>query len=263
MPTATTAPTLTIGVSLKTYFTHARTTAWARDVADLAMTHPAVVSGAVDLFVVPTFPSLVPVRAALEGTRVHLGAQDLSWADAGAFTGEVSGAELREVGCELVEIGHAERRRMFAEDDIVTARKAAAAARNGLVPLICIGENVRIDVPDAARTTISQVLAALEDVPSEAEVVIGYEPNWAIGQTEPAPPEHVVGVTTRLRDALSHRRGVTRILYGGSAGPGMFTDVAEGVDGLFLGRFAHDVANFRLVIQEIANHPLNGAHTNS
>ncbi len=104
------------------------------------------------------------------------------------LTGEVSPAALREAGARFVEIGHAERRRMFAEDDIVTARKAAAAARNGLVPLVCIGENVRIDVPDAARTTISQVLAALEDVPSEAEVAIGYEPNWAIGQTEPHPP---------------------------------------------------------------------------
>ncbi len=72
-----------------------------------------------------------------------------------------------------------------------------------------------------------------------------------------------MGVTTRLRDALSHRRGLTRILYGGSAGPGMFTDVAEGVDGLFLGRFAHDVANFKAVIEEIAAHPLNRADDHS
>ncbi|WP_328291622.1 triose-phosphate isomerase [Kineococcus sp. NBC_00420] len=256
----TTRPRPLVGVSLKMYFSLARTRSYLADVATLGRD---VAGSGVDAFVIPDFLNITTGIDLLRGTGIAVGAQDASWEDFGALTGEVSPAALREAGARFVEIGHAERRRMFAEDDIVTARKAAAAARNGLVPLICIGENVRIDVPDAARTTISQVLAALEDVPSEAEVVIGYEPNWAIGQTEPAPPEHVVGVTTRLRDALAHRRGVSRILYGGSAGPGMFTDVAEGVDGLFLGRFAHDVANFRLVIQEIADHPLNAHHTDT
>ena len=238
-----------VGVSLKMYFGLARTRSYLTEVAALGVHAEAC---GVDAFVIPDFLSITTGIDLLRGTGIAVGAQDASWEDFGALTGEVSPAALREAGVRIVEIGHAERRRMFAEDDIVTARKAAAAARNGLVPLVCIGENVRIDVADAARTTISQVLAALEDVPSDAEVAIGYEPNWAIGQTEPAPPEHVVGVTTRLRDALSHRSGVTRILYGGSAGPGLFAQVAEGVDGLFLGRFAHDVSNFRAVIQEIA-----------
>ena len=245
----TSRPRPLVGVSLKMYFSLARTRSYLADVAALG---PDVAASGVDAFVIPDFLNITTAADLLRGTPVAVGAQDASWEDFGALTGEVSPAALREAGVRFVEIGHAERRRMFAEDDIVTARKAAAAARNGLVPLVCIGENVRIDVEDAARTTISQVLAALEDVPADAEVAIGYEPNWAIGQTEPAPPEHVVGVTTRLREALAHRSGLTRILYGGSAGPGLFTQVADGVDGLFLGRFAHDVANFRAVIDEIA-----------
>lgn len=240
-----------VGVSLKMYFSLARTRSYLADVAALG---PDVAESGVDTFVIPDFLNITTAVDLLRGTPVAVGAQDASWEDFGALTGEVSPTALAEAGVRFVEIGHAERRRMFAEDDIVTARKAAAAARNGLVPLICIGENVRIDVADAARTTISQVRAALEDVPDDAEVAIGYEPNWAIGQTEPAPPEHVVGVTKLLREALSHRSGVTRILYGGSAGPGLFAQVAEGVDGLFLGRFAHDVANLRAVVHEIAAH---------
>ncbi|WP_369054600.1 triose-phosphate isomerase family protein [Kineococcus terrestris] len=247
----TTRPRPLVGVSLKMYFSLARTRSYLADVADLG---PVVADSGVDVFVVPDFLNVTTAVDLLRGTPVAVGAQDVSWEDYGALTGEVSPAALADAGVRFVEIGHAERRRMFAEDDIVTARKAAAVARNGLVPLVCIGENVAVDVEDAARSAIAQVLAALEDVPADAEVAIGYEPNWAIGQPEPAPPEHVVGVTTRLREALAHRSGTTRVLYGGSAGPGLFTKVAEGVDGLFLGRFAHDVHNFRAVIEEIADH---------
>jgi len=237
-----------VGVSLKMYFGLARTRSYLTEVAALGAHAEA---NGVDAFVIPDFLSITTGVELLAGTGVAVGAQDASWEDFGALTGEVSPTALAEAGVRYVELGHAERRRMFAEDDIVTARKAAAVARNGLVPLICFGENTRVDVEDAARVTIAQVLAALEDVPADAEVVLGYEPNWAIGASEPASPEHVVGVTTRLRDAVAHRTGTTRILYGGSAGPGLFAQVADGVDGLFLGRFAHDVANFRTVITEI------------
>jgi triosephosphate isomerase len=213
-----------VGVSLKMYFGLARTRSYLTEVAALGAHAEAC---GVDAFVIPDFLSITTGVEILAGTGVAVGAQDASWEDFGALTGEVSPTALAEAGVRYVELGHAERRRMFAEDDIVTARKAAAVARNGLVP------------------------AALEDVPADAEIVLGYEPNWAIGASEPAPPEHVVGVTTRLREAVAHRTGTTRILYGGSAGPGLFAQVAEGVDGLFLGRFAHDVANFRTVISEI------------
>ncbi len=200
----------------------------------MAALGPVVAEAGVDAFVIPDFLTVTTGLDLLRGTGIAIGAQDASWEDFGALTGEVSPRRAARGGGPV----RRDRPRGAAAD--VRRGRHRHGAQGGrrrpqrLVPLVCIGENVRIDVADAARTTISQVLAALEDVPSEAEVAIGYEPNWAIGQTD-RPPEHVVGVTTRLRDALSHRRGLTRILYGGSAGPGMFTDVAEGVDGLFLG----------------------------
>ncbi|MFB9376521.1 triose-phosphate isomerase family protein [Kineococcus gynurae] len=244
----TVRPRPLVGVSLKMYFSYEGTRTWLSQVREMADDLGDV---GVDLFVVPDFLTIGLALDVLRGSGVVVGAQDASWEDYGALTGEVSPAMLADIGCRYVEIGHAERRKMFAEDDIVTARKAAAAARNGLVPLICVGETVWTDSADAARVTVEQVEMALEEVPTDAEVIIAYEPIWAIGQQEPASAEHVVAVTTRIRAALARRSGTSRVIYGGSAGPGLYGKVADGVDGLFLGRFAHDVANFRSVVGEV------------
>jgi triosephosphate isomerase len=254
-------PTLTVGVSLKMYFGHARTLEWARAVADVARAHPAVTGGLVDLFVVPTFPSLVGVREALAGTRVHLGAQDLAWADEGAFTGEVSGRELREVGCDLVEVGHAERRRLFGEDARVVADKVHAALRNGLTPLLCVGEETApaAGADDAVAAALAAVTAQLEsDLAAAAAagalgpVLVAYEPVWAIGAPAPAPDAHIVGVLDGLRAWLDARPELagSRVIYGGSAGPGLLTRGAGRIRGLFLGRFAHDPAAVAAILDE-------------
>ncbi len=184
------------------YFGHARTLEWAAAIGDIARRHPAVTEGLVDLFVVPTFPSLVPVRDILAGSRVRLGAQDLSSADEGAFTGEVSGTELREIGCTLAEVGHAERRTIFHEDDAVVAAKTAAALRNELTPLLCVGETALV---------------------AELETVVA---------------------------ALPGRDG-SRVIYGGSAGPGLLTALGGEVKGLFLGRFAHDPTAVETILDEV------------
>ena len=252
-PASPQRPRRLVGVSLKMYFTLARTRDYLRGVAQLGA-HAA--DSGVDAFVIPDFVSLATGAELLRGSGIALGAQDAFWEDAGAYTGEVSPAVLAEVGCRYVELGHAERRRLFGEDDEVTARKAAAAARNGLVPLVCIGETTRAGegaaVVEAAvaecRPQVESVLAA---VPDGSEVVLAYEPVWAIGQPRPASADHVVAVTRPLRELTAGRAGTTRILYGGSAGPGLFASLAEGVDGLFLGRFAHDVAAFRSVVTEL------------
>jgi len=206
----------------------------------------------VDIFMIPDFISLPLVSSLIKNTKIMLGAQDCHYEDNGAFTGEVSPVSLAEVGCKIVELGHAERRRLFGETDEITGKKAAAAARNGLIPLVCIGEKTRGSVEVAVQECRVQVEAVLKAVPEDSEVILAYEPVWAIGQAEPAAADHVVGVTKELRQIVQGRNGKTRILYGGSAGPGLFEKLAAGVDGLFLGRFAHNVKSFETTIQEIA-----------
>jgi triosephosphate isomerase len=255
MLTATSTPRLTIGVSLKMYFGHARTLSWASDVATIARNHPAVTEGLVDLFVIPTFPSLVPVQNLLDGTGVHLGAQDLAWADAGAFTGEVSGAELAEIGCDLVEIAHAERRSLFHEDDTVIAGKVHAAFRNRLTPLICIGEESRgsvADAVDAVTADLARFVATATADGIAGPIVAAYEPVWAIGAPAPAPEEHIVGVLDGITAWLAAQPALvgSRVIYGGSAGPGLLTRGQGRIGGLFLGRFAHDPAAIASILDE-------------
>jgi triosephosphate isomerase len=234
-----------LGVSLKMYLNVEETRGWLQAVADLSRA-----SEHVELFVAPSFLSLAEAAGILAGTPVRLGAQDVFWEERGAFTGEVSATMLREVGCTYAEMGHAERRRLFGEDDRVTALKAAAAWRAGLVPVVCIGESERSGAHAAARACFAQVDPVLDALPVGADVVFAYEPVWAIGAPAPAPPEHVVQVTVRLRQRFADRPGRIRLIYGGAAGHGLRASLGDAVDGLFLGRFAHDVHNLQAILEE-------------
>lgn len=222
-------PALTIGVSLKMYFGQRQTVDWCSAVARLASRHPAVTQRTVELFVLPAAPMIAPVLRIFDGTLVRVGAQNLHAEDAGAFTGEVSGALLSEMGCRYAEVNHAERRRLFGEDNATAAAKVAACWRNGLTPVLCVG-----DVAEAA-----EILNKATD-----PVIIAYEPPWAIGQAAPAPAEHIRQATSALR------RTGCRVIYGGSAGPGLLTSIGDGADGLFLGRFAHDPAALEAILDE-------------
>ena len=246
----------TIGSSLKMYFSHRRTLEWVAAVAEICAEHPATTSGTVQFFVIPTFPSIPAVVELARPVGIVVGGQDVAWADEGAFTGEVSGAELAELGCSLVEIGHAERRALFGETDEVVARKTLAGLRNGLAPVLCIGEPDRGDPAQAVEFCIRQLESALDPARAAAtggRLVVAYEPIWAIGAPEPAPPEHVTAVCRALRDylkgdALFPDAGV---IYGGSAGPGLLPRIADHVDGMFLGRFAHDPDAVRRILDEV------------
>jgi triosephosphate isomerase len=246
---------LAIGVSLKMYFGHQQTLDWVRTVADIAAVHPAVLGGDVDLFIVPGFPALAESVRLLTGANAEVGAQDLFWEDTGAFTGEVSGSELAEIGCTLVEIGHAERRRLFGETDAIVARKTVAAYRNGLTPLLCIGEAVRQTPANAAAASLGQLDAALAEsryAGVAGPLLVAYEPEWAIGAAEPAEPAYIADVSTRLRSALAADPALagSRVIYGGSAGPGLLGQLNGAVDGLFLGRFAHDPESLEAILDE-------------
>ena len=246
-------PRTTVGVSLKMYFGHGQTLEWVDTVAELARMHPAVVDGTVELFVIPTYLAVPASVALLDGTGVLVGAQDLAMEDAGAFTGEVSGAEIAEVGADVVEVGHAERRRMFGETDEVVAAKTRAALRNGLAPVLCIGETERTDADAAAAACLRQLDSALDGA-AAGRVIVAYEPVWAIGAAEPADADHIRAVCSRLRTAITSDadRAGSSVIYGGSAGPGLLTRLGDDVDGLFLGRFAHDPAALAQVVDEAA-----------
>ena len=243
------AGTPIVGISLKMYFTLAHTRGWLRDVAAAAR-EDAWPSRA-EVFVLPDFLSLEAAGALLADSGVSYGAQDVFWEASGAYTGEVSAATLAEAGCRYVAVGHAERRRLFGEDDRTTARKAAAAAEHGLKPVVCIGETNRTSLDSAAAACLKQIRPVLEAVDDDAPLAFAYEPIWAIGQTSPAEPGYVVDVASRLRVELADRPGPTSLIYGGSAGRGLFSSLWPALDGLFLGRFAHDVADLRAIGSEV------------
>lgn len=243
-----------IGVSLKMYFDPRRTLEWTHQVAELARSHPALTTGQTELVVLPSFPTLPQVIDIVAGTGVAVGAQDLFYEDRGAFTGAVSGADLRQLGCRYVEIGHIERRRYFGEDDQIINLKVAAALRNGLTPLLCIGEFD--DEPlDASTDCIAQLDSAVAGLALGAgrlPLLVAYEPAWAIGMDQPASAEHVVATTTAIRSWLDERPALrgTPIIYGGSAGQGLLSELGGAASGLFLGRFAHDAEALNAILDE-------------
>lgn len=200
-----------------------------------------------------------------------LGAQNVFWAhDYGAYTGETVAPALASLGVQIVELNHAERRRLLGETDETAAKKAAAATQAGLVPLVCIGELDRPNLAGPLSHSVGvamaqlrpQIESVLHAVPHHAPVIFAYEPVWAIGAAEPAGVDYVGPVVQAIRDvarsAVSDRTAEVKVVYGGSAGPGLWSGRANGgnglgkyVDGLFLGRFAHQVQGVRGVLEEV------------
>ncbi|MEZ2389335.1 triose-phosphate isomerase [bacterium RCC_150] len=239
-----------IGVSTKMYMGYRQTLSWLEHLLHEVDTRPALAAGRVVPFVIPSFPVLPSAASMLEGSPVLLGAQDCGWAD-GPWTGEVSPSLLAELGVRLVEIGHAERRRHFAEDDSMIALKVQAALDAGLTPLLCVGEVTSGDPEVSASYVFQQISAGVRGEWALArQIVVAYEPVWAIGAADPAAPGYVSDVVAFLRKMLAgHGLADLPIIYGGSAKPGLLPDL-RGVSGLFLGRFAHESANFGAVLDE-------------
>ncbi|WP_432990589.1 triose-phosphate isomerase family protein [Dactylosporangium sp. CA-233914] len=240
-------------MSLKMYFGYRQTLDWCGRVGALARRHPAVTSGAVELFVLPSFPALAPVLAELDGSGVGVGAQNLSWADAGPFTGEVGGAMLAEMGCRYVEVGHAERRRLFGETDEIVAAKVRAAVDAGLCPVVCVGETERISPQQAIAFCLEQLDRAFGGPGRPGGAIVAYEPQWAIGAEQAASADHIRTVCAALEGATG-----TRVIYGGSAGPGLLAQLGTAVSGLFLGRFAHNPAALESVLDEAVERRTSG-----
>jgi triosephosphate isomerase len=246
----TAGATLLVGVSTKMYLGYRDSLAWLERLRREVEARPALEAGRVVPFVIPSFPVLPPAAALLAGSPLLLGAQNCGWAE-GPWTGEVAPSMLAELGVSIVEIGHAERRRHFSEDDAMVARKVRAADAAGLTPLLCVGENDRGQPRAAADFVYRQIESAVDnDWALASRLTVAYEPVWAIGATKPAAPDYVSDVVRRLRDQLA-AAGIRElpVIYGGSAKPGMLPAL-KGVSGLFLGRFAHDPVNFGSVLDE-------------
>jgi triosephosphate isomerase len=220
-----------------------------------------LVSG-IDYCDVVIFPTALSIPAAVErvrGTGIQIGGQNIFWAKEGAYTGEVSADMLRAVGATWVLVGHSERRQYFHETDAAVLKKAQAATAAGLTPVICIGE--RLEEHQAGRTgevLVRQFAGGIAGLTEEqfANVVIAYEPVWAIGTGHTATPQIAAEAHKLIRAEAERRFGAEaarqlRILYGGSVKP----DNIEGLmrepelDGVLVGGASLDPESFIKIVQ--------------
>jgi triosephosphate isomerase len=211
---------------------------------------------AVEVAVLPPFVDLRSVQTMVDGDKLRLayGGQDLSPHDAGAHTGDTSGAMLKALGCTYVVVGHSERRTDHAETDEVVRAKVLAAGRHGLVPILCVGEALAVrQAGTHVAHCVAQLKAALVDVPEAVltTLVVAYEPVWAIGTGEVATPEDAQEVCAALREALADVAGgglaaQTRVLYGGSVKASNVAAIMAqpDVDGALVGGASLDAEEF-------------------
>jgi triosephosphate isomerase len=221
---------------------------------------------AVEVAVLPPFTDLRSVQTLIDGDRLSLvhGAQDLSTHDAGAYTGEISGAFLAKLGCSYVTVGHSERRQYHGETDQVVASKVRAAYRHGLTPILCVGESLDVRrEQNHVQHVVGQIDAVLAEVESGGSgvpveqvrsIVVAYEPVWAVGTGEVATPadaqEVCAAIRTRLAELYSgDTADGIRILYGGSVKAGTIAALmAEpDVDGALVGGASIDPAEFAAI----------------
>lgn len=211
-------------------------------------------------FVIPPFTAVRQVKEVLRDTSVKVGAQNMHWADEGAWTGEVSPVMLTDCGLDLVELGHSERRQHFGETDETVGRKVEAAVRRGLIPLICIGETLAEREAGRAQEVLeAQVRAALALLSGDqraAQILLAYEPVWAIG--EGGIPATVDYADARHAEIAAVVRSVLGrsipCLYGGSVNPGNCEELISSphIDGLFIGRSAWQVEGYLDILARIA-----------
>jgi triosephosphate isomerase len=216
-------------------------------------------AGASEVAIFPPFTDLRSVQTLVDADKypIAYGGQDLSVHDAGAYTGEISGAFLARLGCRFALIGHSERRQYHGETDETCQKKVEAALRHSLIPVLCVGETAADLVEfGASAVPIGQLKAALEGVSPEADIVVAYEPVWAIGSGQAATEEQAEQVCAALRATLSGMLGEdfagrTRILYGGSVKSSNIASFMRqpNIDGALVGGASLDVAEFASIVR--------------
>lgn len=221
------------------------------------------------IFIIPPFLSLPRVSSILSGTRIKVGAQNMHWEPQGAFTGEISPLMLQEIGVEIVEIGHSERRQYFGETDFTVNKKVLSALRHGLTPLVCVGEPALEKSYGVEKEyVLRQVRIALHGVSREdlPNILLAYEPVWSIGESGvPAEPAYAESMHASIKETLSSQFGETAasnvpVLYGGSVNAENASSFLrqEHIDGLFIGRAAWEANHFLQIIRDMVKQLANG-----
>ena len=214
---------------------------------------------AVDVVACPTATALAAVTKAAEGSKIHVGAQNVHWEPKGAYTGEISTGMLKEIGVEYVILGHSERRDYFGETDEGVNKRARAAFAAGLTPIICCGESLEIrEAGTYIAHVVKQIKAALDGFTADevGKLVIAYEPIWAIGTGKTATFDQAEEVCKAIREAVAEVFGqaaadAIRIQYGGSVKPATIKDLMAqpNVDGALVGGASLKAADFSAIVK--------------
>ena len=215
--------------------------------------------GNVEKVVCPPFVSLTAVREILKGSSVKLGAQNMHFEDKGAFTGEISPLMLTGL-CEYVILGHSERRQYFGETNEIINKKVRAALKAGLKPILCVGESLaQYEAGKTEAVVTDHVVGSLKDIPASNNLVIAYEPVWAIGTGKAATSEQankIIGIVRRIvvklyGDAFAQN---LRILYGGSVTADNITELMKQpeIDGGLVGGASLKVDVFSSIVKQTA-----------
>lgn len=237
-----------------------KTLAEARVFANALKDADADRSADIQRFVIPPFTSVREVKDILADTSVKVGAQNMHWADQGAWTGEISPLMLKDCNLDIVELGHSERREHFGETNETVGLKVEAAVRNGLIPLICIGETLEDRESGRAAEVLAEevrgALSKLSDEQKKAEILFAYEPVWAIGENGiPASADYA---DDRQAEIIAVAEGIlgrrVPCLYGGSVNPGNCEELiaCPHIDGLFIGRSAWNVEGYLDILAKCA-----------
>lgn len=214
---------------------------------------------AVEVAVFPPFTDLRSVQTLISADKLELGfgAQDVSQHDAGAYTGEVAASFLKALQCDYVIIGHSERRQYHGETDEIVAAKTAASLANGVTPVICVGETAEdLEQHGPSAVPVAQLRGALAKAEKATDIVVAYEPVWAIGSGQAATPEQAQQVCQALRAVVAEVLGdeaaaATRILYGGSVKAANIAGFMRqpDVDGALVGGASLDVSEFTSIVR--------------
>jgi triosephosphate isomerase len=247
---------LYIGTNLKMYKTIAQTVEYLQRLKALTVGIEGI-----ELFVIPSYTSLESAKKSISGSHIRLGAQNMCWEDEGQFTGEISPLMLKEVGVDIIEIGHSERRHVFGEDNEEINKKVRAAINHGFTALMCIGETGEQKALGLSDENLSiQLKAGLSGINKEdiGRLWIAYEPVWAIGVNGiPASAEYANEKQSVIKSVLGSLYGDEGydipVLYGGSVNPGNALEMITQpcIDGLFIGRSAWSADSFDSIIRQV------------